>query len=583
MASNEVVMVGRAQLDQLRKALEDISNAGKQAQTEMGTTGKRIQEQMERTSKRTEATVRGNASILRRLAGQLYSDFKALASIQGLQAGLKLSSQFSGAVAETLTLNDTIRRLGSSFGVAKDKFGDFQAFMAKGLGDIGASSEEAAEALKGLSGLGVKGQESALGLAKGAVTLAGIGGEKGNSQAIARSLGMTLQAMGKNINDASAQQKLIGEVTAAVTTTGKSSSEILGAMEQIASTMDKSMRGKVGPEAMAQMAVLATTVGPSATKAIQEYLSKSTIERQAMEAQGFGKIFDDRGELDIKKLVGFIKEGEKRIGFDPRKALQTFGFSEEAAEGLVKVAEQSDAVQKNLAGLVGATRDNETAFKQTLGILDSFRGAINTVKGNVESAFGGITQTINDLLGAQVGDIKGSTAVVAGGGILAALLAGGGLRGIGKTLGQGAGGFLKKEGYETLTGEEVQSVYVVNAAEIGAAASGGGLLDAVKGKAGMLGKVAGMAGKGLGVAGAGYAGYELGQAIEPGATQLLNQYTTGKTSEGFEGNALERLFFKLDQIIGGDTTRGFQQVKVSVETKTPNLRAKAEKTRGAAQ
>lgn len=579
--NNEVVILGRAEFDQILKSLQMLRDSGKKTQNEMGTTGKKVQDNLEKTGKKTETSLRQTSSVLRRIAGQLFSDFKALASLSSIQGALKLQSQFAGAVTETIALSDTIRRLGGSFGIARQQFGSFQSYLAKGLGEIGASSEEASQALQGLSGFGVKGAESAAALSKGAVTLAGMSGERGNVQSVATLLAKAIQSQGKDVNDRAAQEGMIGEVTAAVQATGKTSSELLSAMDQMFSTMDKSLRGKIGPEAMSQMAVLATTVGPQATKALQEYLSKSTIERSAMEAQGFGGVIGKDGQLDIKALNKFITEGQKRIGFDPRKALQTFGFSDEAAEGLIRVAEQSKAVEDNMRKLSNATRDNEMAFRKSMGMMDSFKGAINTVKGKLEGTFEGATQTITDMLQAQVGDTAGSTAVVAGGGILAALLAGGGLRGLGGALSKGLGGFAKKEAYETITGEDVQSVYVVNASEIssgiGGVMGGAGMMDKLKGGAGLLGK-------GSMVGGAAYGGYELGSALNE---KIIDPMTQGTTEEGFEGNVVERLFFKLDKLFGGEASTNImkanQQVKVVVETKSPNLKARQEKPRGATQ
>ncbi len=52
-------------------------------------------------------------------------------------------------------------------------------------------------------------------------------------------------------------------------------------------------------------------------------------------------------------------------------------------------------------------------------------------------------------------------------------------------------------------------------------------------------------GPALAVAVAGAVGVAIGTVIEPYVTKLLDKYTTGKTEEGFEGNILERGFFKV--------------------------------------
>lgn len=567
---NEVVLVGRAELDGIYQSLKKMTDQATAGGDEIANFGKKTQDNLDRVTKKTENDIKKTGSALRRLASQLYSDFKGLMALESLQTGLKLSSQFKGAVSESIHLSDTIRRLGGSFGIAKGAFGAFQAKLERGLGDIGASSEAAAAALNGLTGKGVKGDASIMNLTKGAVTLAGMSGEKGNEGGVSNLLASTLQSSGKNVNDQGAQKALIGEVTAAVTSTGKKSSEILGAMDQMFSTMDSQLRGKMGPQGMAQMAVMATTVGPMATKAIQQYLAKSPIQRMAMQAQGFN-IMGKNGQIDMKALQSFIKNVKGRTGMDPRQSLQTAGFDEEAAEGLVRLGERADDVAQALDKLKGASRDNEAAFKNSMGMLDSFKGAINTIKGRIEEWTGGISQSITDLLQAQVGHVGGSAAVVAGGATLAAILAGGGLRGIGKGLFSAAGGMAKAKAIEGITGEKVQNVYVVNAAEIAGGSAAAGLIPGGGKLAGLLGK-AGM------VAGAGAAGYMLGDKV---INPALDKFTQGTTKEGFEGNAVERLFSKLDMLLGGKLSgTDSKYMKVVVETTEPNLRAKSKVSRG---
>lgn len=577
---NEVVLVGRAELEGIHNSLKKIMEHSKQANQEVGNMGKRTEDILGKTVKKTETSIKGTGSILRRLASQLYSDFKGLLALQSLVGGLRLANQFSGSVKESLKLNDSVRRLGNSFGIAKSDFGKFQASLARGLGDIGASSEAASAALEGLAGFGVKGIDSAKNLTKGAVTLAGVGGEKGNEKQIASLLAGAIQSQGKDVNDMPAQQKLIGEVTAAVTATGKGASEILGAMNEIFSTMPQELRKSIGPEAMAQIATMATTAGPAATKALQEYLSKSTEQRMAMEAQGFN-VFKG-GKIDMGALNKFIKTTEQR-GLSPRESLKTAGFSDEAAEGLVRLSEKSKLVEENLAKLAGASRDNEKAFRDTMGLVDSFKGSINTVKGWAESTFKGVSQTITEILSRQVGH-AGAAAVVVGGAAIAATAAGFGIKKIsemllGKTVGGQLGGLYKGKAAEMLTGKEVQPVYVVNADEIsagGAAEKTAGLLAGAGGMKGMLGKAGGAA-----IAGA--AGYELGtQVLNP----LIDKFTQGTTDEGYSGNAVERFFAKLDAWTGGaisGTDANTKPMRVLVETKDPSLRVKNEPSRGPSQ
>lgn len=111
------------------------------------------------------------------------------------------------------------------------------------------------------------------------------------------------------------------------------------------------------------------------------------------------------------------------------------------------------------------------------------------------------------------------------------------LPGVGGIFGGGGGGFGGK-------GQTpANPLWVAMAGGIGGALGGGGMMSSL--------------GKGLGVAAAGAAGYALGTVVEPYVDNILDKMTTGTTDEGFTGNILERSFFKLDKLFGGETSRMF--------------------------
>lgn len=572
MANNDVVLIGRAELDSIYQSLQKVMDHAREGSQEVQQLGNKVNDGMNNQVKKTESGIKRVGSGLRRLASQLYSDFKGLLSLQSLMGGLKLSNQFSGSVKESIKLSDNVRRLGSSFGVAKQEFGFFQAFMARGLGEIGASSEDAANALEGLAGFGVKGVESATSLAKGSVALAGIGGEKGNEKQVSSLLASTLQSQGKDVNDLAAQKALIGEVTAAVTTTGKSASEILGAMNTIFSKMPEELRKKIGPEAMAQLGVVATQAGPDATAGLQKFLSLSKEERMGLEQQGFQNVFDKKGQLDLKQLVATINDIKSR-GLSAEASLKTAGFTDEEAQGFVRIAEKADVLAESLGNLSKASRDTDAAYKGTLGMLDAFKANINTVKGYLETAFMGGSQKVTDALSGTIGDPMKSGAVVAGGAALAAVMAGGGLRGLFKMGSSALKGGLQEKAQEALGGENIQPVRIMNWSEMPTDLSGAAGAAGMGGKAGSMLKSAGL------VAAAGAAGYAVGSVVEPAATAVLDKYTTGTTDEGYTGNAVERVFAKLDNLLGGKLS-GMPPVKIEVESKDPTIRATTKPQRG---
>lgn len=567
MAGNEVTLIGRAELDSIYQSLKKMNEEATKGMKGIEQAGKKTNDALDSAAKKTDSNLKRIGAGLRRMANQLYGDFKALGALESLQAGLKISSQFKGAVSESIKLSDTVRRLGGSFGIAKADFGKFHGALSKGLGDIGASSEAAANALQGLSGLGVKGGASAINLSKGAVELAGMSGEKGNEQSIAHLLGSSIQAQGKNVNDTGAQNAMIAAVTQAVNATGQKSSDILGNIEQIFSKMPDDLRKIINPKSMAQMAVMASTIGPGATSALQKYMGMTKQDRMGLSAQGFNPI-GKNGEIDLKSLQAFIKDTKNR-GLDSRSSLKTAGFSDEEAESLVRMGERANDLSEVFKKLESSSSDAEQSFKDSRGMVDNFKASINKLKGEAEGFFAPIEQGITNFLGKQSESTKGAATVVGGGALAAAVLAGGGLRGIFK-----AGlGEAKDKATEAITGEHVQKVHVTNFEDMalaGAAAGGGG-----GGGMGVMGKIGA-------VGGAAMLGYEIGDKI---INPALSKYTQGTTSEGFQGDAAEQFFFKLNKMFGGDASKNIvkaqNDINVNIYHQAPNLPIKTAVSRGA--
>ena len=540
------------ELGKIRDKAEEVSKS----LDEMGTTAG---DTIGKKQKETETFFSRLSAVGRRTADALKRDFMAFASIGQLKGALSLANQFGDSIQQTVTLSDTIRKLGTSFGVARKDFSKFQDQLTKGLGDVGMSSDEAAATLKGLVGTGVQGAGAITEYAKASAQLASLGGERGKAGEVAKGLSGVVRAQGGNVNDPAQMQAVARAITKTMQGTGQSATQILGTIQKIFEKMPEEMRKKTTAEALTSYSAAETVAGPGATQALEKYLGMSQVERAGLDAQGFSKVFTAEGGLDIKALKEFSNEMRKR-GLDMRGSLQTAGFSPEEAEGLSRLADQSDRVAEAMERVSKASDDYTKETRKAMGLGEAFQSNINKVKGKITGVGSTITQGLSDALASASESTGGAVAVTAGAGVLGALLAGGGLRGL---MGK-AGGLAKKEAYQAVTGKEVQDVYVVNADEI----SGGALGKAAGGTGGLLAK-------GGGVLAAGAAGAALGsEVINP----LIDKYTQGSTSEGFEGNAVERLFFKLDQLLGGETSTQFKQnqevhVKLSKELeKTKNSR-----------
>lgn len=544
----EVKVAVQSQLDQILAQIKSIDKSVVGLKDSFGKMGDGASEAVEKQTKKTEGFLASLRSVSGRVSDQIRRDFSALVSLESISGALKISEQFKGGVTETIKLSDTIRKLGQSLGIAQGDFSKFQAKMVTGLGEIGLGSDSAANALQGLAGTPVRGQEALMGYAQSSGQLAQISGEKGKEGDIAKGIANVIQAKGGNVNDTKQMGAVAEDLRRVFNQTGKMPSETLRTMQEMFTSMSSDFRKTIGSRGLANLAATAQMAGPNSTKLIEEMLGKNPIARSALNAQGFKGVFSDKG-LDVEKFRKASQGVLSRVGGDPRAAAKTLGLSDEAAEGFVRLSESLDRVKAAQDGVNNATGDLNTQQKQTMSLSEAFSASINRVKKTFATPLSAATQGATNMLSSASQSGIGSAAVVAGGGLVAAMLAGGGLRGIGKGL--GLGGMLKAKATEAVTGEKVQDVRVVNADEIG---GGSGAAGALAGAGGMLGK----AGKALGgagaVAGAGMAGYELGnQLINP----LIENNTQGTTAEGFKGNAVERMIFWLEKIAN---TENYQKI-----------------------
>lgn len=559
----------KSSLGKIIQEMDEIRKKAEEVQQSLKNTASGLDDNLKNNTKKTENYFSRLTQMGRSVADRLRSDFKSLVSINALQDALKLSNQFKGSIKETLNLSDAIRKLGQNFGIAAKDYASFQTKVVKGLGDLGLSSEVGARTMEGLATTPVRGQQQILGYAQTSGQLASVSRQQGQEGEISRGIAKVIQARGGDVNNLKSVESLAEDLRRVFNETGKGPTETLKVMEDLFARMPKDLRKSISSAGLTNLAAAANIGGPNATKFLEEYLGKSPIARMAFDAQGGKGVFNDKG-IDIEKFRSFSQGIMGRVGGDPRLAAETLGLSEDAAEGFVRLAESLDQVQTAQKRIANSTGSLNEQYRNNKGFVEAFHANINKVKALLAAPLSFMSQKGTDFLSGASESTGGAAGVVAGGGVLAALLAGYGLKGVGKGL---LGSVAKGGAAEALTGKEVQPVYVVNAAEI----AGGSALGGAGGKgiAGLLGK-AGL----VGAAGAG--GVALGSMV---LNPALDSYTQGKTSEGFEGNVVERLFFKLDRLLDGGISgvgnEQFQkQQKVMVELNKRDLKESRQPTRG---
>jgi hypothetical protein len=575
----------RGDLDRIIKELEKVRDAAQDTSDALKETGQKAGEEVNKQVKKTETFLGNLRNMSRRVADQMKDDFKALLSINALGEAMKLSNQFKDSIRESVSLSNTIRKLGQTFGMASGEFADFQAKMTKGLGTIGLSSEAAANALTGLAETPVRGQEQLIQYSKQAGGLARASGQQGQEGRIAAGIANLLVARGVDPNDLKAMKAVSDDLARVRISTGKGPTETLGVMQSMFERMPEEFRKSISTRQLASLAAAGQVAGPQSTKFLETLLSKSSIARQSLEAQGFKNIFGKDG-INIDE---FKKASKSVLGrsSDPRMAAQTLGLSEDEAEGFVRLARSLDQVSTAQAKMNSITEDQADALKETMGLGEAFEANINRVKSAISKPLSALTQGMTDLLSGTSKSDTGATAAVLGGGVLAAMLAGFGLKGIGGTMAKGAGA-------AALTGKGVQPVYVVNAAEIAA----GGALSSLGGLGGKLGKIGGLGGKlgalvsgagalatspialGAGaIAGGGYAGAKLSEATKGTAadekvfTPMADSIISALRSMG--------ILSKPPEFVGAKSDAANKSQTVYVKTDDPKLKITKQPTRGA--
>jgi len=563
-----------ARLDKIESSLGDLNkllvNVGKTAEG----TGKKIESSFEEgfngANKQTENFMARLGGLGKKTLKALGDDFKTLFSLNALKESLKISDKVRDRVVQIATLNDAIRKMGSSFGIASKDFRMFQFNLQGGLSDVGVSAEAAANALEGLMGTQVKGEKDVIRFAKQAGMIAALSGETGQESVIAKGMadvalkGFSPEQIGTTL--ARMQQGA-----------GMKGSESIGLMRDVLTNMTPDQITQMGGmKGIEDLAMITKTSGQESLGFLKQLVQSMSPLRSVMESQGAGDVFTDKG-FNASAFKKFVDE-LKRRHTDPKFALTTAGMSEENATAFLKLADSLDTIKKETDELNSSFKSTEDTLVKQRGLAESFSTAFNKVMGSLLPNFiTSLSQPLTKGFAAMSESTAGSYAMVGGGAVLAAMLAGGGLRGIGKGMGIPGmlGGVAKGKALEQAG---VQPVYVVNANEIGGGMGGAaGMLGGV-GKMGLLGK-AGLIGTAAMIA-------------SPIMKELADEYTMKQTTEGIgEANIVDRALLKLMRMTGigldeqtlSNLTRSEAMVKsgeIKVVMADPRLKEVHTPTRG---
>lgn len=591
---NQVELSVKTDLDKVIPILQRIRDEAADIPNSLKSATKGVNDEVEKQGQAVENYLGRVLKYGEKLAHTLKDDFKTLFNIGSFAGGLKIANQFKGTVSEAFELSDTIRKLSPVFKIAQNDFESFQASMVKGLGEMGLSSDVAVKALEGLVDTPVRAKNSLIEYSKSAGAVAGLAGEQGHEREVAHGMANVLVARGVNPENTGEIKKLAEDLRRVFNQTGVGPTKTLDTMERIFSHMAVDFRKTMTTRGIANI-VAATQATGGTGKFFEELLSKGKLERLPLEAQGLKGVVGKNG-IDWDKFEKVSKQILSRINFDPKAAAQTLGISDEAANDFVRLSQKVDEGRKSTDGINKAMGNVTDQFTETRGAAESFRASLSRVKAMLATPLAAATTGITHGLNEAAKTDTGAALVTGGSAVLAALLTGGGFRGLTKDI---VGESAKEKVYEQVTGETVQKVWVVNASDIG----GGGTSNipgegAAGGAAGGLLSKAGKVAKGvLGVGTAAVAGYELGeQVISP----AISKYTQGTDSRGEKGDIGDRAISEigyaletLNRTLSGKSPIPAagplsthpaahlpQKIKIDIDMKHPAFKATVKPSRG---
>lgn len=487
-----------SQLPILMAQMKQISSIAKEVSRDFEKFSKKAGDEETKQTTRVQKGLESMRNLGRRVFRGLLEDMKALASVQSILGGMKLSSQFAGTLKETTALSDTIRKLGDHFGIARSEFMSFQNDMTRGLGKLGIGSDAASKALEGLSDQPVRGKEALMEYATAAGRLGIITGARGRESEISGGMARVLTARGGKAGDVGEIKNLEMMLARIRIATGKTAPESLRSMEAFFNKMPPQFKKSFNNKMLESMTSAAMIGGENATTMLEEYFKLSPNQRAHLTSRGYAKMFTKEGGIDTKVLKDMADEAKRLGGGDIRQGWKALGASsDEAADGLQNLADRIDQLNEMQSRLKSTNVDLQDQMMKNMSLQEAYNSVLDQVKGTLPEVTTGLTQGLTQLL-SEAGQSKAGSLAVAGGGALAsAVLLGGGMRGVGSILSKIPGGGMigtvaRGAAAESITGQKTIPVYVTNAGEIGGKMGlGAGAGMGIMGKAGLVGAAAG--------------------------------------------------------------------------------------------
>lgn len=529
-----------------------------------------------------EAAEKGSARIggfFRNLGTRVKEDLKAAFDFSRVMAGVKFTDEIAKGARQVLDLERAFDRLNVRLGASRSRFSELKTEIGKNSSAAGASLEkvlpgvEAVVARGNLKDVGALSEVSKL-LAE---TQAATGEDTGS---LAENIVESIQARGQKVDASTMKEAMDAAMAARNAGTFGSTAEAAAA---IANLTPFAKQMGLGTRQTAALAAQSSGAGAPGVDVLRQLLERGSqvggkdLLNKVLHADIFkGGKLDSAAlkNIDLKQFKGLSQQQMAGIagfsgtsGDDFVRFVNAFKEGDERFKAVVSGSEETaqafEVSQRNLGSRLDRFRERLVNAGREIvgGVTESAEGALS---GNMGRVKGGLSKSGRGLAD-NAGTIAGGTAAT----VAMGLLFGGGIKGLLKT---GAGTGMGVAKGAALKGVGVQSVYVVNASEIGGGAAGGGAFEA-------LGKFSKLGGIGssitalltspalLAAAGVGAVGYAgLHSAPSHGTDQELaerDRLMREQAARGGSGGSVD-----LDHVADA-VRRGAQSAKIMVETKGP--------------
>lgn len=620
---NQVEQILKLNSEQYKRGLKDAKTAAKSEMSEIGkalqVAGSQFRDYTEFLKKKAAES----KGTLKDLGKAFAENLGRGALVGGVGAGLEgVRRNMEKSIETGMSFGRALAQLASRADLSQAKLKELRKQFGE-LAKDGSRLESLPDAMNLLYGA-----TGSVGAAQAVLPSISKASTIGNGDAaqLADFVVQRLKGEGRAVSQTNVDSVLQSLVTAQRNGEFNNMSEAMAGLNSVSGDMKK--RAGLSDREYAAILSGATHVGASKEQGLSSISSLIGLSQQGFGAgsalSGMLGVtsFNSNGHFDINKLAQASQNLQRNRGSmsdnDLIRLFSEGGLSEEDSSGLLTYLKDFDKFKR---GMDQALKDTKT-FGQVAGeATDNLSDKLNMARNQMVIGFDEILAPLEEVgkkfasghVGAGLMGLPGALGSSAKSalidhpmltaGALATTAAGGFLL---KKLGLGEGALGTAGGVAkglALKQAGVTPVYVTNFSEMGGksgpagAFSDGGFMDSMekmamggnggfaggaKGAVGYVARLRALLGGGLaatgstltagvgtlgagtvagGAAAAGVAGYAVGKyAVNP----LLDAYTQGSTKEGFEGNIIEQLFFKLDKLLGGDNAAQIMRVQVEM-------------------